>query len=204
MKSGKIMRGILLRLTFLAFIGVAFSLIVLNVGNVKYMLNDSLQRNRRYTLSASEKINWTAGSLPIYSEKDPILVFPHLNCYVENISLEMILEPEIPYIDVFYINEEHPKYGDTVLRIENPDLNTTVAIDDMVSDLRIDLGDDAGITLSAFSVIVNPVKLKFSWSIVAAVELIYWCGKFLFFLQRTPEYDLQKDTPDVPETEDSP
>lgn len=77
---------------------------------------------------------------------------------------------------------------------DNPKERTTVEIGDTVRDLRIDLGDDAGTTLHSIKVTINPEEFQFSISVLVAVVIIYFCCKYLFGLQKAPDYGLKTET----------
>ena len=66
-----------------------------------------------------------------------------------------------------------------------------MSIKDYITDLRIDLGDEKGTILNDLSVIINPIEFRFSIAIVVAVLLIYVATRFLFYLQKSPNYGIE-------------
>lgn len=178
-----------LQLILLACAAAIIELLLLNFGDWKLLLNPNMVKNRIYTLEDCEKVNWEEGET-LCSSTDPMLILSNVECYVESLLIRTELSAPVPYIDLFYTNERYLQYGDVILRIEEPEPEEILAVGDQISDLRIDLGDEPGTELYNFTVVVNPVEIKFSVPIVVAVLLIYLTAKFLFSLQKTPDYGL--------------
>mgnify|MGYP001136580372 CR=1 FL=1 len=190
MKGKKAGLKLVVRLIFLACVAAVAELLLLNVGNWKLLTDSGMIKNRVYTLTDCEKVNWEETGGTIRSLYDPMLILSGVECYIERISIQTKLSPTIPYIDLFYTNESYLQYGDRILRVEEPEQEETIIIADWVSNLRIDLGDAPETELSDFVVVVNPVRIQFSFPVVVAVLLIYLAAKFLFSLQETPDYGL--------------
>lgn len=191
MKGKKAGLKMAIRLVAIACITATVELLLLNLGEWKMLIDPDLERNREYTLADCTKMNWKTVNGVLQSAGDPMLILDNVGCYVERILIKTELSPDIPYIDLFYTNENYAQYGDVVLRAEKPGSEEIVAIRDRVLDLRIDLGDDPGTELREFSVVVNPAQIQFSIPIVIAVLLIYLTAKFLFSLQKAPDYGLR-------------
>lgn len=203
MKHKKAGIKLIIQLIVLACVTAVAELLLLNVGNWKLLTDSDLVKNRTYALADCEKVNWVETS-GLQSQRDPMLIIPNLDCYVDSLLIQAQLIPEIPYIDLFYTNETYLQYGDIVLREEKPSERTVFSIGDTVSSLRIDLGDDPGTELRQFAIVVNPVKLQFSVPVVVAVLLIYLSARFLFSLQETPDYGLEVGGRKVKDGEDDP
>lgn len=190
-----------LRLILLACAAAIIELLLLNLGAWKLLLNPDMVKNCVYTLEDCEKVNWEEGKT-LRSSADPMLILSNVGCYVECLLIRTELSAPVPYIDLFYTNERYLQYGDVIHRIEEPEPEAVLAIDDQVSDLRIDLGDEPGTELYNFTVVVNPVEIEFSVPVVMAVLLIYLTAKFLFSLQKTPDYGLETGESKVKDRED--
>ena len=182
-----------LRIAMLLLVATVLQLSMLNWEFWKYHLDDTAVYNKEYHLEDLEVANWVETSTHLVSLEDPILVLPGVACRVNEVRIQVDAEPEIPYLDLFYINEEHQQYGEIVLRADAPGQDVTVSVDDMVQDLRIDLGDDPGTALQSITITINPTEFRFSPQILVAVVILYVCGKFLFGLQRAPDYGLTDD-----------
>lgn len=165
-------------------------IILLNLDYWKYEFSDNSISNITYELGDFEAANWQVTETALLSEKDPILVLPNISCNVDRIMIETQLTPTIPYLEVFYVNDVHTQYGEVIIHEDNPKECTIVEIGDTVRDLRIDLGDDPGTKLDSIKVTVNPEEFQFSISILVAVVIIYFCSKYLFGLQKAPDYGL--------------
>ena len=179
-----------LRIAMLLVVATALQLSILNWEFWKYCLDETAVYNKEYHLEDLEVANWSETSTHLVSLKDPILVLAGLACRVNEVRIQVDTEPEIPYLELFYINEDHQQYGEAILRADAPGQDVTVSVDDMVQDLRIDLGDDPGTALYSIIITINPTEFRFSPQILVAIVIIYVCGKFLFALQRTPDYGL--------------
>lgn len=188
-KSKSVVQAIIL-VIFAAILQV----FLLNLDYWKYKFSDNSISNITYELGDFEAANWQVTETALLSEKDPILVLPNISCNVDRILIETQLTPTIPYLEVFYVNDVHTQYGEVMIHEDNPKERTTVEIGDTVRDLRIDLGDDAGTTLHSIKVTINPEEFQFSISILVAVVIIYFCCKYLFGLQKAPDYGLKTET----------
>jgi hypothetical protein len=110
-----------------------------------------------------------------------------------NIRLDFSAKQDIRNIYILYANEEYPEFGTNYVVTEGVQKSPLyLNIKDNVTDLRIDLGDDAGIMLNSFKLTVNPTAWNISFSRIIAVLLIYCVGTLLFNLQKTPNYNLKK------------
>ena len=187
-KSKSVFQAIIL-VTLVAILQV----FLLNLDYWKYQFSDNSISNMTYELGDFEVTNWQVTETALRSEKDPILVLPNISCNVDRILIETQLTPTIPYLEVFYVNDVHTQYGEVVIHEDNPKERTTVEIGDTVKDLRIDLGDDPGTKLDYIKVTVNPEEFQFSISILVAVVIIYFCCKYLFSLQKAPDYGLNAE-----------
>lgn len=177
----------------LVILAAILQVLLLNLDYWKYQFSDNSISNMTYELGDFEVANWQVTETALCSEKDPILVLPNISCNVDRILIETQLTPTIPYLEVFYVNDVHTQYGEVIIHEDNPKECTTVEIGDTVRDLRIDLGDDAGTILDSIKVTVNPEEFQFSISILVAVAIIYFCCKYLFGLQKAPDYGLNAE-----------
>jgi len=190
MKKIHNIRKDVLRIAMLLLVAAVLQISMLNWEFWKYRMDETAVYNKEYHLEDLEIANWSETSTHLVSLEDPILVLPGLACWVNDVRIQVDTEPEIPYLELFYINEELLQYGEVILRTDTPGQDVTVSLDDMVQDLRIDLGDDPGTALQSISITINPTEFRFSPQILVAIVIIYACGKFLLGLQQSPDYGL--------------
>lgn len=169
-------------------------LIVFQSVNIWKIYRPNSNANQTYTLSDFEVANWQPNEDGTFtSAVDPILVCVLDGQKIDEISIVITASQSIPYIEVFYLNEKYVNYGEVMIRCDEvKDNRASIDINDKVKALRLDLGDDPGVILSELSVVVNPVEINISISRIVAMMMIYWCGVFLFSLQKMPDYRLEK------------
>lgn len=175
-------------------VAVAIELICFQGMNLLHLMDKSYAANEVLTLENFATANWEQlADGTLRSRVDPILVIAGLNHQVDQVEIHMVTSKRIEYVEAFYINEKYPAYGEKILRGEVDDMGqTTLDVHDMVKDLRLDLGDEAGVILKELEVCLNPVFIRLSLSRITAIEIIYWSSVFLFSLQRSPNYHLRR------------
>ena len=177
-------------LIFLLASGSILQLFFLNLDYWAYKLDQNSIYNVEFTLTDMEVANWDRDGQRLTSRVDPIIVLPNVQCQIDRLRIQFRTEPEIPYLELFYINEVYPNYGEIIIHESLSGNDIIVEIGDYVQDLRIDLGDDAGITLYDLVITINPIKIQFFPATLVAIVVLYFCSKFLFYLQKSPNYDL--------------
>ncbi len=190
MNRGKVILQYLGKLFLILLATSIIQLLLCNAGNLKYVLNKELVCNRMYTLSDFAVANWTQTAVGYISEPDPILAIDGVDCQIDDIHIQTQTAPALPYVEVFYINEQMPQYGNVILHEEVTDGEVVVSINDFVQSLRLDLGDDAGTELTELTVTINPVQVVFYPYVEVAIIVIVVAMKGLFSLQKSPDYGL--------------
>jgi len=181
------------RILSIVIVALIIELLVFNFFNVIHLLDKGLEKNKEYTLEQMEIMNWERSGNDIISGLDPMIIVDDVATVVKEINIECEVNNVIPYIDVFYTNNTYDQFNGELLIHHKQPTNTTatIKINQYVKDLRIDLGDEAGLKLSNIKVIINPTKIDFSLSRVIAMILIYFASIGLFYLQKNPEYKIK-------------
>ena len=156
-----------------------------------YLFSD-VPHNIQLELGDFEIEHWQKAEDGLVSEFDPILVHDGINIFIEKILIQADLDQEIPYIVFFYTDDFHVAFSEETMIEVSQLINGAVEIpvSQYVKDIRIDLGDSAGIKLTKLAVTINP--LHFVFSFVRYIAMLVVCFGFwaLTSLQRSPEYGL--------------
>lgn len=196
LKKAKKSLAAFLAVTLVAF---ALELFVFNFQSFREMASSAAVKDCTLTLEDFDKLNWTEQQDGYVSEADPILVYAGLNSRIDRLTLSFTAEGAVPYVDLFYTDENTSSFsGDRMTRVPLSDGNScTVTLNATANDLRIDLGDDPGLRLQALTVTINSTQIHLSAARIIAVIVIFFLGRFLFSLQREPDYGLpeQIDSP---------
>lgn len=106
----------------------------------------------------------------------------------------MEVNQAVPYIQVFYTNNENENFnGELIIEYGQPVVGEVeIGINQYVKDLRIDLGDEEGIILDDIKMIINPINFNFSVSRIIAMISIYFLSAGLFYLQKNPDYNINE------------
>lgn len=170
---------------------------------LKWLEMGDAKQNLHYTLEDAELLNWdTSGEKPV-TMFDPIILINDIDTTIDTICIKVNAQGDIPYIDIFYINDEHkiPDY-DNLIKVQPPFEYDNIVIDvnQYINLLRIDLGDFEGLVVQDFELIINENVFSFSLVRMIAIIMIYYATVFLFKLQDTPKYmvsESQQETNNV-------
>lgn len=197
---------LLKQIVALTLVALFLELGVFNFSAMKMRLSSNPLKNESYILADCTQINWVQNGGDLISQPDPQLILETLNGKIEKIELSYEAEGNLPYIDLFYTDNVTTAFsGDAMLRVEGLDpTGGSISLNWDVTALRIDLGDEPGLRVKDFHLVVNPAVVKISMVRIVTVFLLFFVGKFLFSLQRAPEYDLQEDMPVASGEEDTP
>ncbi len=187
------MKSRILRFFVVFTVSVIIEMVVFQGVTIVNLLDNNIVKNRVYTLLDFEYINWSVNEDDmLVSENDPILVLADVNTYIDSIKIITQMSDQLQYLEVFYVNAQYPNYGDIVKHCDEVNNNAVnISIGDDVRDLRIDLGDEAGVILTNIIVTINPVSFHFSFSRVITLLIIYYGAYYLFALQKMPNYNLE-------------
>ena len=182
MKNGLIVLAVALLLEFGVF----------NFGYLLAMVNSNAQNNLTYTMEQMEVVNWIKKDNTLISGLDPNLVIPKINTMVKKVEITVDADKPISNVVLFYTNDQHSNFSaeTMILGPKTMATTTTTTLNQQVENLRIDLGDDADLTLKKITVIVNPLKSDFSISRIVAILLMYLATIGLSALQKGPDYKL--------------
>lgn len=183
------------KLIFKSIVIILISMIIevgfFNFNYIKEIIKDTPDSNIKYDLKNVKLENWDKSGETITSKADPMIIITDVNKDIKTIKIQCKTNKPIPYIDFFYTNTERAEFnGDMLLRIDNVKGNINVYdINQSAKDIRLDLGDNAGLVLTDFALTINPVDFNISISRVTAIVLIYLISSGLFSLQRSPNYE---------------
>lgn len=179
---------------FILFLSIIIEFCVFNFINISEILDNSLKKNIAFSLEDAKLSNWEKNNTEYISEFDPMIVYNNIDMYIKKIEIKTSMNKKVPYIDIFYTNKNEPEFnGKMLLKINEVNQDTNVLIvNQYAKDIRIDIGDEAGVSLSDFSIIINPTKINFKLSRVVAIVLIYYMSVGLFSLQKSPDYDIEE------------
>lgn len=173
---------------------IFIEIFIINFSNVVNLVNASYSKNIYIDMKKVDYINWNFNGEYITSKEDPIIILNNINTYIKNVSIDIDSEQPIDYIDIFYTNESINKFnGELLIREENPvGKNININIDKEVRDLRIDLGDRPGLSIKHIDIVLNQAKIDFNISRVITIMLIYLAVLGLGYIQKNPDYEINK------------
>lgn len=182
------------RIIMVLIVACCIEIFGINFFHILNVFDNSVEKNIEYTLQDMQKVNWSQGVPYLISKYDPNLIIENVNVFTKKIKLDISSNQEIPYIQVFYTNNENENFNEKLLvEYEQPVVGEIeISINQYVKDLRIDLGDEEGVILDNINVIINPTDFNFSISRVVAMILIYFLSIGLFYLQKNPEYNVNQ------------
>lgn len=179
------------KLFFITVFAIFLEIVIFNFPYVSGMLNGNIEKNISYNLEDIEKVNWRKVDNSLISEQDPMLTISNIDTYVKDFELSFSIDKKIPFIMIYYTQNEDDTFNDkmSIALTDNLRDKNEIKVNSFVKDLRVDLGDDAGVKLNSLDVVINPVKLNISISRIIAILLIYIVGIGLFYLQRSPNFE---------------
>ena len=137
-------------------------------------------------------VNWSEENGVLVSGVDPQLISKQLNTDVETVYIKGTTNVNVS-ISLFYkvdgqtdfTADQMVSMGETALKP-----GATLRIGKKIDSMRIDLGENAGLTLSDLEVCLNYVPYNFSIARIIAVLIIYWGSVGLFALQKSKGYEI--------------
>lgn len=175
-----------------AVIACIIELLVFNGSAILFSMDRNAEKNRVIEPEQMTWLNWTPLDEAWVTELDPQILISGIDTYVRELEITAELSEEIPFIVVYYKTDDSQEFSDA--RMTFTDQVQTVNrlfIRNPVTELRIDLGDNAGVRLQNLTVVLNPDRFHFSLSRVIAMLLIYVVSVGLFRFQKSPEYHLE-------------
>ncbi len=183
-------------LVFLCVV-ILSTLIEIIIFNFSY-LNDKFIKKVKTTYCQEDNISYVNWQESTDTQKvslvDSMIILNNLNTKISKVKIDVNLNEnvKVPYTDIFYTTQEIGQFnGDLVIHDKNKyDKSIEININKDVKDLRIDLGDQAGLILNDIKIIINPLDFHISISRIVTMIIIYYLSIFLFSLQRNPNYQL--------------
>lgn len=177
------------------FIRVLFVCILIEVvafnltewGDIFANYSQGLQKEM-LTLKDAMMINWQQEETTFVSMEDPVIVFSGIDKMVNMLELKIIGQNEVNEpitIFVTFQAGQEPQILFTDLPAQN---KLRCFIGAYIQDLRIDIGECAGIQIEDCEVTLNQHRVNFSISRVVAMMLIYYITQLLFLFHRGPDY----------------
>ena len=148
---------------------------------------------KEYVLSQMQPINWHMDGAFWVSESDPAHIITNINCYVNTLDVYFDSKSEVNGVTVFYTNDTYPEIEDnTTIHISGLiDEHFRINVKDNVDDMRIDIGEEAGMELHDAKIVVNNRKFELSYSRILLLMMVYVLGAGLFRLQKMPDYKVE-------------
>lgn len=144
-----------------------------------------------YTLDDMKLVNWDKAPEGVLSLPDPMLVMEHVDSPVHVMEVTISASQEITNVQLFYTESQEEMFsGDKTIVYTNLTGNQfTLELNQTVSGIRLDLGEDAGLVLTGITVLIDPLtRFNFSIAHIVAVLLIYIFASSLNHLQKGPNY----------------
>lgn len=183
------------KMLLVIFIAFFIEIGIINFSNVVIFFDNTVNKNISYDINNMKIINWQKDSEKLISNSDPMLVVNNIDTNIKRIKIEVDVDKEIPYIDIFYTNSNNENFNGQKLVHFNKKVKekTNIEVNQYVKDLRVDLGDDVGLVLRNIKIIINPTELDFSASRIIAIILIYYSTIALLSLQKAPYYKIKEE-----------
>lgn len=191
MKNSMYKKGI--RIFTIIIFAVVLELLVFNFYAMNMLLSPNLEIDRTYNLSVMDKINWETDGNRFISNPDPILIISNVDTIVKKVKITVLADRPIDNVVLFYTNNQSPNFSEDTLIVDSEQLvkSTSFTLNEKVNAVRIDLGDEAGLTLNDITVVINPFEFHFSYSRVIAILLMYLTIVGLSALQKVPSYQIE-------------
>lgn len=182
------------RIIMVLIIACCVEVFGINFFNTLSLFDNSVEKNIEYTLQDMQTVNWSQENEHLISQYDPNLIVEDVDVFIKKIKLDISSNQEIPYIQVFYTNNENKNFnGELLVEYGQPVAGEVeITVNQYAKNLRIDLGDEEGIILDNIKVIINPINFNFSISRIIAMILIYLLSAGLFYLQKNPDYNINE------------
>ena len=176
----------------LVLLGAVFlEVFYFNWGTVQNNLLPEDEKNIVLTMNDWDFYNWSIYDSTYTSNLDPSIVKTNLNVDINNIEIQYLPAQTIGDVSVFYTEEAGQIVNaDRMLVFSEIESKQKLPINKHVVDLRIDLGEQAGLKLNEITVVLNPTEWNISIYRIATVLMIYVFSILLFRLQESPNYDI--------------
>lgn len=181
------------KVTAAAVIACMIELLAFHSGELAFALNRQTAKNLEISSTDMEYLNWKKENGIWVSETDP-QIFISPRTYVETLEVSLELNREIPFIVIYYKTDLSQEFNDAqMVFTEQVEKNNRFTIQKPVAEIRIDLGDDAGVGIQDIRITLNPLSFQFSFARVIAMILIYVAATGLFQISKSPNYFLKKE-----------
>jgi hypothetical protein len=172
-------------------IGVFIEICGLNYYQISNRLNSLDRKNLSYDILQVEKINYTHYNNSFITEENPYIVIMNVKTYIKNINISGDISVKNIPVQIFYTDSESDSFTEEKSirkEILYFDTNSNIVINTNVKDIRIDLGDNAGVIIDDLRIDINPVKFKINilrmlvftlCSFLVGVFIVKYKGRYL-------------------------
>lgn len=178
---------------------IALECFVFNFNATKARLVYSGQTNIDLDQEEMKKINWVQNGDTLVSKEDPQLIFEDLRQYVGQITIFYESSAPVNDIAVFYTTDEVSEFGAELFAqsLQPEQKGTTLKIDSYVKDLRVDLGDAAGVSFENIHIRIEPLTIQISLARLVAILFIFYMSKLLFAIQAPLDFGFDMENESV-------
>lgn len=171
------------------FVWIVLEVVVFNQHQVRMFLDNKIEKNIEISKDNISLINWKQEENKIISELDPMIVLEDLNMYVDNLEILVDMPKDTVKSTIFYMNVTGEQFSeDKMLTYEITNGKNILNINQYVSALRIDIGEEEGREIGNFTIVLNSCNIQFSIARMIAIIIIYLSAVGLFKLQGSPNY----------------
>lgn len=185
MKAKKISIGIVV-------ITLLVELFCFNFSYFYGLLFEDFDHNISLDLNDFEKVHWLQDGSGWVSEIDPMLIRNGIDTQITELEVRVQADSKIPYMVFFYTDEQYLEFcAEAMIEVAPVSDNVfSVQVGKNIQNMRIDLGDDAGLRVSGMEIILNPLYLNFSVSRYCAMLVVCFGFWALNRLQQSRNYHI--------------
>ncbi len=186
------MRKQIIRFLIVSVISLMLEIFYFNFDAIYDQVNQSIQHDISYQLADMELQNY---GKDLTSDADPMLCLYGVNMYVKDILVHVETNGATTGT-LFYTTQAGERFStENMIVIDNLAGTEPYALNKFIYSLRVDPGEDAGISLYSAEIILNPAKaLDFSFARILAVFVVYYGFTALFSFQKMPKYNAIKES----------
>lgn len=143
-------------------------------------------------------MNWDTANQGLVSCTDPMIYADGVDINAITFTIKMNINPLPESLTVFYTTDPVENFSaEKMISVSPVTGENTIQLNDYISAIRVDPGEDAGLLLSDVSFAFNEIDWNISMARIIAILVIYWGTKFLMYLQKTPDYGIAEGNNNV-------
>ena len=168
--------------------------VVIEMGYFNFDVIQSQMRDDQSLVLGEQDLqykNWDDMQNMHISLSDPMIYADKLDILAYKINFEFDAEPEVEQCTFFYTNMTNEAFSAEkmmIVPVNDGKVNILLENGQMLSAIRIDLGEDAGTILHHIEVRINDISWHISVSRIIAMLAVYWGTLGLMRLQHSPDY----------------